>query len=121
MAWFKWGYHRLLVVATRWSSGFSRSGFRLKATWNDARYQGNVSVWYPFHPCYHLPNLSIRRRFGRHDVEYVELASSRPERQAVPAWMLDEERCAQMTIGLAPTVDLAALLKLADWLQSQDL
>jgi hypothetical protein len=51
----------------------------------------------------------------------VELASSRPERQAVPAWMLDEERCAQMTIGLEPTVDLPALLRLVDWLQAQDL
>jgi hypothetical protein len=94
---------------------------RLKAAWNDARYQGNVSVWYPFHPLYRSPNLSVRRRFGCHDVEYVELASHRPERQAVPAWMLDEERCGQMTIGLEPTADLAALLRLADWLQALDL
>ena len=82
---------------------------RLKATRYDARYQGNVCVRYPFHPFYRSPNLSVRRRFGCHDVEYVELASPRPQRQAVPAWMLDEERCVQMTIGLAPTVDLAAL------------
>jgi hypothetical protein len=110
-----------LPVCIRWSPAFRRSFFRLKATRNDARYQGNVSVWYPFHPFYRSPNLSVRRRFGCHDVEYVELASQRPQRQAVPAWMLDEERCAQMTIGLEPTVDLAALLRLADWLQAQDL
>jgi hypothetical protein len=35
--------------------------------------------------------------------------------------MLDEERCGQMTIGLVPAVDLEALLRLADWLQAQDL
>jgi hypothetical protein len=35
--------------------------------------------------------------------------------------MLDEQRCAQMTIGLQPVADLAALLRLADWLQAQDL
>jgi hypothetical protein len=35
--------------------------------------------------------------------------------------MLDLERCAQMTYGLQPTVDLAALLELADWLQAQGL
>jgi hypothetical protein len=86
---------------------------------NDARYRGNVSVWYPFHPLYRTHDLSVVRKFGCHDVEYVQLAA--PERQAVPAWMLDQERCAQMTIGLEPTVDLAALLRLADWLQAQDL
>jgi hypothetical protein len=52
-------------------------------------------------------------------VQYVELAAQK--RQAVPAWMLDQERCAQMTCGLQPTVDLAALLELADWLQAQGL
>jgi hypothetical protein len=92
---------------------------RLKATANDARYPGKVSVWYVFHPLYRTPDLSVVRKFGCHDVEYVQFAA--PERQAVPAWMLDEERCAQMTIGLQPTVDLAALLRLADWLQAQDL
>ena len=53
------------------------------------------------------------------DVQYVELAAQK--RQAVPAWMLDQERCAQMTCGLQPAVDLAALLELADWLQAQGL
>ncbi len=92
---------------------------RLKATANDARYRGKVSVWYPFHPLYRTPDLSVVRKFGCYDVEYVQLAA--PERQAVPAWMLDQERCAQMTIGLQPAVDMAALLRLAEWLQAQDL
>jgi hypothetical protein len=35
--------------------------------------------------------------------------------------MLDQDRCAQMTIGLQPAGDLAALLTLADWLQAQGL
>jgi hypothetical protein len=113
-------YHRLLVVATRWSSGFSRSGFRLKPTGNDARYQGKVSVWYPFHPLYGIHDLLVARNFGCRDVEYVELVAPKG-RQAVPSWMLDQERCAQMTCGFQPAVDLAALLDLADWLQAQGL
>jgi hypothetical protein len=59
------------------------------------------------------------REFGCHDEQYVELTAQK--RQAVPAWMLDQERCAQMTCGLRPTVDLDALLELADLLQAQGL
>jgi hypothetical protein len=59
------------------------------------------------------------REFGCGDVQYVELATQK--RQAVPAWMLDQDRCAQMACGLQPTVDLAALLELTDWLQAQGL
>ena len=92
---------------------------RLKATANDARYRGIVSVWYPFHPLYRTRDLSVLRTFGCYDVEYVQLAA--PGRQAVPAWMLDQELPAQMTIGLQPTADMAALLRLADWLHAQDL
>jgi hypothetical protein len=35
--------------------------------------------------------------------------------------MLDEERCAQMTYGLQPAVDLTTLVELADWLREQSL
>jgi hypothetical protein len=63
---------------------------------------------------------SFVRHFGCRDVEYVEIQGPQA-RQAVPAWMLDEERCAQMTCGLQPAVDLATLLDLADWLRVQDL
>jgi hypothetical protein len=92
---------------------------RLKPPRNDARYPGKVSVWYPYHPLYGIQDLSVVRHFGCHDVRYVELAAQK--RQAVPAWMLDQERCALMTYGLQPATDLAALLELADWLQAQGL
>jgi hypothetical protein len=59
------------------------------------------------------------RERGSGDVHYVELAAR--ERQAVPAWMLDQERCAQMTYGLQPAVDVATLVELADWLREQSL
>jgi len=61
----------------------------------------------------------VVRKFGCHDVAYVELLGQ--QRQAVPAWMLDQDRCGQMTCGLQPAADLAALLELADWLQTQGL
>jgi len=92
---------------------------RLKATRNDARYPGKISVWYPYHPFYGIHDLSVVREFGCGDVKYVELAAR--ERQAVPAWMLDQDRCAQMTYGLQPAADLAVLLELTDWLQAQGL
>ena len=93
---------------------------RLQPTRNDARYQGNVSVWYPFHPLFGKQDLSVMRRFGRGDVEYVEL-HTRDLRQMVPAWMLDQDRCAQMTCGLQPAVELDSLLELARWLRALDL
>jgi hypothetical protein len=92
---------------------------RLKPTRDDARYQGEVSVWYPYHPLYGARNLSLLREYGCGDVHYVELSAR--DRQAVPAWMLDQERCAQMTCGLQPAVDLATLVELADWLRAQHL
>jgi hypothetical protein len=57
---------------------------RLKPTRNDARYPGNVSVWYPFHPFYASDGLIVVRHFGCRDVEYVEIAAAET-RQAVPA------------------------------------
>lgn len=59
------------------------------------------------------------RVFGSGGVEYAELAAQK--RQVVPGWMLDQARCAQMTLGLQPACDLAALLTLAGWLQAQGL
>ena len=87
---------------------------------NDARYPGIVVVWYPFHHFYQIGGLSVVRSFGCHNVEYVELMAP-TARQAVPAWMLDQERCAQMTCGLQPAVDLMTLLDLADWVHAQGL
>jgi len=92
---------------------------RLKPTRNDARYPGKVSVWYPYHHLFGVGDLSVVRQFGFRNVKYVELAAQK--RQAVPAWMLDQDRCAEMTYGLQPAADMAALLELADWLQAQGL
>ena len=52
---------------------------------------GNVWVRTRVDPLYEAPNLSVCRKFGCHDVEYVELAVALRQRQAVPAWMLDED------------------------------
>jgi len=89
----------------------------LKPTRNDARYQGKVSVWYPFHPFFRKHDFSVMRRFGCRDVEYLDLRC--PEvRQAVPSWMVDADLCGQMTCGLQPAVDLPTLLELVRWLES---
>ena len=88
----------------------------LKPTRNDARYQGKVSVWYPFHPFFGKHDFSVMRRFGCRDVEYLDLRC--PEvRQAVPSWMVDADLCGQMTCGLQPTTDLPTLLELVRWLE----
>jgi hypothetical protein len=93
---------------------------RLKPARDDARYQGKVCVWYPYHPFFGKQNLSIRRRVGSAEVEYLEIQSA-DGRQCVPAWMLDADRCTQMTCGLQPAVDLSSLMELADLLQALDL
>jgi len=93
---------------------------RLKPAHDDARYPGKVSVWYPCHPLFGKQNLSIRRRVGSAEAEYLEIQSA-DGRQGVPAWMLDADRCAQMTCGLQPAVDLLSLMELADWLRALDL
>ena len=90
---------------------------RLKPARDDARYQGKVAVYYPLHPLYGCEGLSALRRVGSGEIEYVEIQSTLG-RQFVPAWMLDADRCAQMTCGPMPAVDLASLVDLADWLQT---
>jgi hypothetical protein len=88
----------------------------LKPTRHDARYQGTVSVWYPFHRFFRKHDFRVMRKFGCRDVEYLDLQC--PEvRQAVPSWMLDADLCGQMTCGLQPAVDLPTLLELVRWLK----
>ena len=91
-----------------------------KPAHDDARYQGKISVCYPVHTLFGKQNLSILRRAGSAEAEYLEIQSAEG-RQFVPAWMLDADCCAQMTCGLQPTVDLSALLQLADFLRALDL
>jgi hypothetical protein len=90
----------------------------LKPTRHDARYQGSVSVWYPFHPFFREHDFCVMRKFGCGGVEYLDLRGSEV-RQAVPAWMVDADRCGQMTCGLQPAVGLPTLLELARWLKEQ--
>lgn len=60
------------------------------------------------------------RRVGSGDTQYVEIHSSLG-RQFVPAWMLDADRCAQLTCGPLPSADLASLIDLTNWLHAIDL
>ena len=92
----------------------------LKPIPDDARYQGKVHVYYPCHPLFRKPNLSIRRRLGMAGVEYLEIQSA-DGRQCVPAWMVDADRCARMTCGLHPAVDFPSLMELVDLLNTLDL
>jgi hypothetical protein len=89
--------------------------FTLQRARHDARYQGIVTVLYPFHPFFREHDFCVMRKFGCGDVEYLDLQGSKI-RQAVPTWAVDADFCAQMTCGLQPASDLPALLELARWL-----
>jgi hypothetical protein len=91
----------------------------LKATHNDARYPGNASIQYPLHPCYGQ-DLLIARRFGAGTVQQFELQAA-DRRVLVPVWMLDLDRCRQMTRGDEPRCSLTSLLQLVALLRSTDL
>ena len=97
---------------------WKRTG-RLKPDRDDARYQGTVSVEYPFHPLFGQKNLSVVRT-GVWGIELVELQIG-SKRRALPVWMTDPQRCAQMTCGLQPTCSWITLLRLAEWLRTVDL
>ena len=107
-----------LATRPRPRVGASISG--LTPTQDDARYQGTVSVHYPFHPLFGQDDLPVLRRTGSGDVAYVEV-QAHGTRQAFPVWMTDPDRCARMTCGLLPACDCACLLHLAQWLQALDL
>jgi len=92
----------------------------LKPAHDDARYQGKICVFYPCHPFFGKQNISILRRVGSAEAEFVEIQSA-DERQFVPAWMLDADRCSRMTCGLQPAADLSSLMELADLLHVLDL
>ena len=84
-----------------------------------------------------MPATGAMFRFGTLFIHFTELPTSRScENSAVTTWstcnslLPSGRRCrpgcsirsaAQMTIGLQPAVDMAALLRLAEWLQAQDL
>ena len=90
--------------------------FTLQRACHDARYQGIVTVWYPFHPFFREHDFCVMRKFGCRNVEYLDLQGPLG-RQAVPSWAVDADLCAQMTCGLQPATDLPALLELVRWLK----
>ena len=89
----------------------------LKAAHDDARYQGTVTVFYPFHPFCGQRSFSVLRRYGCGAEEHLELLGS-DVRQVVPTWMVDADVCRQMTCGLQPAADLPSLLELIRWLEN---
>ena len=95
----------------------ANSNHRLKPTHDDARYQGKVSVWYPFHPFFRKHDFSVMRKFGFRDVEYLDLCNTNV-RQSVPSWMVDADLCEQMTCGLQPAASLPTLLELVRWIEN---
>jgi hypothetical protein len=78
---------------------------------NDARYRSSVRVHYSLHPFFTRGELAVTRRYGVGNVEHVEVQVEEGP-QAVPVWMVDQEQCCQMTMGLDPQCSLASLLQL---------
>jgi hypothetical protein len=91
----------------------------LKSHRNDARYPGNVTIHYPFHP-FHGRELPVSRRFGTGETLHFELQAD-DRRVLVPAWMTDVDWCRQLTAGDEPRASTAALLQLARLLNAANL
>jgi hypothetical protein len=77
-------------------------------------------VHYPLHPLYGRGELPVRQRHGAGNAEQylVELEQGA---HAVPVWMTDERRCAQMTMGFSPQCELESYLSLLKLIRSVDL
>ncbi len=89
-------------------------------THHDARYPSSVTVHYPLHPLYGRGELPIRQRSGAGDAEQY-LVEVEQGAQAIPVWMTDERRCAQMTTGFDPQCALGSYLSLLTLIRSSDL
>ena len=76
-----------------------------------------MTVHYPLHPFYGQTDLPVYRRYGIGDVEHVEVELD-GQRQAIPVWMIDEQQCARITMGIDPYCSLAPLSKLLLLLRS---
>jgi hypothetical protein len=87
---------------------------------NDARYPGKVTIHYPLHPFHGQKDLAVIRRFGSGRVEQVEVDTGQ-RRQLVPAWMTNQGRCEQMSIGSEPHCSLSALWELMALLRTSGL
>lgn len=89
-------------------------------THHDARYPRSVTVHYALHPLYGRGELQVRQRHGSGNAEQY-VVEVQDEAQAVPVWMTDERRCAQMTIGIDPQGSLSSYLALLSLVRSVDL
>jgi hypothetical protein len=87
---------------------------------NDARYLGQISVFYPLHPFFGRDDVSIRRRLGTGRVEQIEIESN-GRRQFIPTWMTNQDACGRLSISSEAYCSVPALLELAALLESCDL
>lgn len=87
---------------------------------NDARYLGQIAVFYPLHPFFGRDDLSVRRRLGVGRVEQIEIDSN-SRRQFVPTWMTDQDACGRLSISSEAYCAVPALLELALLLRRADL
>ena len=93
---------------------------RFYPTHNDARYLGEVVVYYPLHPFFGRGKLPVCRRRGTGHAEHVEVQID-GVRQALPLWMTDERFCNRLTMGFEPVCALTALLELILLVHSTEL
>jgi hypothetical protein len=77
-------------------------------------------VRYPLHPLYGRGELRVRQRTGAGDAEQY-LVEVEQGAHAIPVWMTDERRCAQMTMGFDPQCALESYLSLLTLIRSLDL
>ena len=87
---------------------------------NDARYLGQITVFYPLHPLFGRDDLSIRRRLGTGRVEQIEI-DTKARRQFVPSWMANQDVCGYLSISSEAYCSVPALLELAALLEGCDL
>ena len=77
---------------------------------------GLLKLRYPFHPLFGTPLEVFGAAGGGRDLVYVRLPNNTT--RGIPAWMFDEVICAGVRSAERPTIDCAALLKLAQLLDS---
>ena len=94
----------MLVHCQLLTLGCSRSG---KTPFYDARYQGIVKVYYPFHGLLGKKGKIVRKvRYGRTAFLDIDVDGTR---HTVPEWMTDVLHCQSLTRGDEPFCSWAAL------------
>ena len=92
------------------------SGSAKTCTLHDVRLSKSAKVLYPHHPLFGKELEVFGGAGGQRDVIYVRLFDNTT--RGVPAWMFDEVICSGVRIAERPTIDGAALLRLARLLDS---